>query len=205
MMGPRASGLAGFALALILSCAAPAAAQYKGDSATDATATVKDPAADRVRPQPRPRQPVLTVTPDAAKAATTSDQCQWLGKRIISLLIRDDAMAANDFTPFYVRFGCPEALLADAFGCVAANAALLENNGLSEQINACWQDPTVRLAKTEDTTGEKESQAPAAPKADKEGGKAAKQGSAAAPAAKPERPEPSVTPTKTSDPPQRPN
>ena len=209
MMGARTSALTGFALALILSCAAPsAAAPYKGEAARDPSVPVKDPAAERARPQPRPRQPALPVAPDEAQPETTSDQCQWLGKRIISLLIRDDAMAANDFTPFYVRFGCPEALLADAFGCVAANAALLENNGLSEQINACWQDPTVRFAKTEDTKGDKDSQAPAAAKVDKEGGKAAKPGSAepaAAPAAKPERPEPTVAPTKTSDPPQRPN
>lgn len=213
MIGARMSALAAFGLVLILTSAGPAAAQYKGESAKDPPpAAVKDPAAERARPQPRPRQPALPVTSDDAKAATTSDQCQWLGKRIISLLIRDDAMAANDFTPFYVRFGCPEPLLSDAFGCVAANVALLENNGLSEQINACWQDPNVRLAKADDKKGGMDSEAPAAAKADKdsdkeagkEGGKTAK-GAPAAPAPKPERPEPTVAPTKTSDPPQRPN
>ncbi len=213
MMGARMSALAAFGLVLILTSAGPAAAQYKGESAKDPPpVAVKDPAAERARPLPRPRQPALPVAPDDAKMATTSDQCQWLGKRIISLLIRDDAMAANDFTPFYVRFGCPEALLADAFGCVAANVALLENNGLSEQINACWQDPNVRLTKTEDNKGGMDGQAPAAAKTDKdadkeaakESGKAAK-AVPAAPAPKPERPEPTVAPTKTSDPPQRPN
>lgn len=212
MMGARMRALAAFGLVLILTSAGPAAAQYKGESAKDPPVAVKDPAAERARPQPRPRQPALPVTPDDAKAATTSDQCQWLGKRIISLLIRDDAMAANDFTPFYVRFGCPEPLLSDAFGCVAANVALLENNGLSEQINACWQDPNVRLAKTDDKKGGMDSEAPAAAKPDKdsdkeaakESGKSAK-GAPAAPAPKPERPEPTVAPTKTSDPPQRPN
>jgi hypothetical protein len=205
MMGARMSALAAFASVLILSFAASAAAQYKGESAKDPPVAVKDPAAERARPQPRPRQPALPVASDDAKAATTSDQCQWLGKRIISLLIRDDAMAANDFTPFYVRFGCPETLLADAFGCVAANVALLENNGLSEQINACWQDPTVRLAKAEDTKGDTDGQAPGAAKSDKDGDKAGKPGPAATPTARPERPEPTVAPTKTSDPPQRPN
>lgn len=200
MMGARMSALAAFALVWILTSAGPAAAQYKGEPAKDPPGAVKDPAGERARPQPRPRQPALPVAPDDGKTATTSDQCQWLGKRIISLLIRDDAMAANDFTPFYVRFGCPEALLADAFGCVAANVALLENNGLSEQINACWQDPSVRLTKTEDSKGGMDGDK----EAGKESGKAAK-AVPAAPAPKPERPEPTVAPTKTSDPPQRPN
>lgn len=205
MMGAREGALVGFALAFIFSFAASAGAQYKGEQAKDPPTAVKDPAAERARPQPRPRQPALTVTPDDGKTAATSDQCQWLGKRIISLLIRDDAMAANDFTPFFVRFGCPEQLLADAFGCVAANAALLENNGLSEQINVCWQDPTVRLVKTGDSAGESHSQPAAAAKSEKDGDKAGKSGPAAAPTTKPERAEPSVAPTKTSDPPHRAN
>ena len=205
MMGARIGALGGFALALILSFSASAGAQYKGEQLKDPPVAVKDPAAERARPQPRPRQPALTVAPDDGKAGTTSDQCQWLGKRIISLLIRDDAMAANDFAPFFVRFDCPEQLLADAFGCVAANAALLENNGLSEQINACWQDPTVRLAKTEDSAGDTPGQPTAAAKSDKDGDKAGKAGPAAAPAPRPERPEPPVAPTKTSDPPHRAN
>ncbi|MFZ1414966.1 MAG: hypothetical protein WAS73_10380 [Defluviicoccus sp.] len=204
-MGARTGALVGFALALILSFAASAAAQYKGEQAKDPPSAVKDPAAERARPQPRPRQPALTVAPDDGKAAATSDQCQWLGKRIISLLIRDDAMAANDFTPFFVRFGCPEELLADAFGCVAANAALLENNGLSEQINACWLDPTVRLAKAEDNAGGTHGQPAAAAKSDKDGDKAGKAGPGASPTPRPERPEPPVEPTKTSDPPHRAN
>jgi hypothetical protein len=105
--------------------------------------------ADRVRQQQQQqqRQRELDVD-DATKAKEDGDraaQCAWLGRRIISLLIRDDAMAANDFTPFYLRFECPEDHLAEAFGCTVVNLPMVEQNAQQEQIESCWQDPSVRV------------------------------------------------------------
>lgn len=211
-MGARRGVLAAFASALVLASAGPAAAQYKADQPKDSSVSVKESVGDRARPQARPRRTAAPEEPDAARApATASEQCQWLGKRMIGLLIRDDAMGANDFAPFYLRFGCPEPLLAEAFGCVAANLPLLENNGLSAQIDACWHDPSVRLTAAEDKkTGKDEKPQDPAAAGEKGEEKPAKAGAAAPPAPtakpeKPEKPEPPAAPTKTGDPTHRPN
>ena len=75
----------------------------------------------------------------------SAHQCVWLGKRIINLLIRDDAMAANDFGLLYSRFECSDMHLADAFGCLVANLGAIENGALADQVDDCWHDPALRV------------------------------------------------------------
>jgi hypothetical protein len=91
------------------------------------------------RRRPATAEEVKPVTDPAL-----SDQCTWIGKRIISLLVRDDPVTANDFSPFYVRFGCPEARLNKAFGCLVANLMTIENNALADQADECWRNPDLR-------------------------------------------------------------
>lgn len=87
-------------------------------------------------PRPRP----LTLETDARTTAQ-SDRCRWLGKRIVSLLTRDDAMAASDFNPFYEQFGCPTEHLAGAFGCVIATTEQTQGDDLAIRVDRCWADP----------------------------------------------------------------
>lgn len=96
------------------------------------------------RQLPRRRPPLHPSVIQSTGEGSYSLQCEWLGKRIMNLLIRDDAMAANDFTPFYIRFNCPEDHLARAFGCVVGNLNKIENSALADQIKACWLDPSAK-------------------------------------------------------------
>jgi hypothetical protein len=84
-------------------------------------------------PRPRPSE----RAPDAVQ----SDQCRWLGTRIISLLSRDDAMTAKHFDPFYDRFGCPEDHLSEAFGCVVGGGGPGQDEELASRVERCWTDP----------------------------------------------------------------
>jgi hypothetical protein len=139
----------------------PGAAQAETPRPPTAPPTAKavtDPQTDKSRPVPR-RRPAALEGIDAGPGQT--DQCAWLGKRIIQLLLRDDAMAANDFTPFYLRFNCPEEHLAKAFGCLTANSDMIENNALAEQADQCWRDPTVRLEMKEEPSEKPASEKPA--------------------------------------------
>jgi len=105
-----------------------------------------------------PRRRPVVLQPSVIQSTgegSYSLQCEWLGKRIMNLLIRDDAMAANDFTPFYIRFNCPEDHLAAAFGCVVGNLNKIENSALADQIKACWLDPAAKEY-TPNPAGEKE-------------------------------------------------
>lgn len=67
--------------------------------------------------------------------------CAWLGQRIVSLLIRNDAMTAKDFTPFYERFNCPEDHLLSVFACVIRNEDTIEETALAELVASCWHEP----------------------------------------------------------------
>jgi hypothetical protein len=90
-------------------------------------------------------------------------ECAWLGKRVISLLVRDDAMGAGDFIPFYLRFGCPEEHVGKGFACVVRNGEATPNDVLGERIEKCWADPKVVFPRIAPASPPAEPQ-PAAPK-----------------------------------------
>ncbi len=108
--------------------AMPDARKVSGVDSTEPKAAA-DPGSLR---SPRPR-------PAGAEDATRSEQCRWLGQRIVSLLSRDDAMTAKDFNPFYDRFGCSMEHLAEAFGCVVAGQP--QGEEMASRIDRCWADP----------------------------------------------------------------
>lgn len=149
------------ALALALSVlfahdavAASSAKQYKAapaDAEAGKSAAPEGEAGKATPPAPRKRPAPPAAGADAAAPAhgVMSLQCDWLGKRIISLLVRDDPDAAQDFTPFYQRFVCGEEHLAKAFGCAVANLDGIENSALTELIDACWKDPAARMVAVE--------------------------------------------------------
>ncbi len=92
-------------------------------------------------PLPRP----ATGEDLGASGAAQTAQCRWLGTRIVSLLSRDDAMTAKDFNPFYQRFGCPQAHLSDAFGCVVGGGEQVQGEELASRVDRCWADPVEGL------------------------------------------------------------
>lgn len=97
-------------------------------------------AKERPAPQRRPATPpVKSRDGEPAQIA----ECAWVGKRIVSLLTRDDAMTAGDFLPFYLRFGCPEGHVGKSFGCVVRNGEAAPNDILAERIEKCWIDPAI--------------------------------------------------------------
>lgn len=150
----------------------PAAAQNQTPYDRPAKAKPEDKAAEGTAPMgpPPPRQRLVPVGPTVVpEGPAPSQQCGWIGKRVISLLIRDDAMAANDFIPFYERFTCSADHLNEAFGCVVETMHLIsraaekaaqgstegsnggngagagDGNTLSERIDQCWRNPDVRF------------------------------------------------------------
>ncbi|MFO1127194.1 MAG: hypothetical protein U1E66_01960 [Rhodospirillales bacterium] len=118
---------------------------------------------DRAVPQRRPEQPPPPAARDGEPAVAA--ECAWIGKRIVSLLVRDDAMAAGDFLPFYLRFHCPEERIGKSFGCVVRNG-----EATPERVEMCWADPSTIVPQPSKEPASKEpaaepSQAPAKPAA----------------------------------------
>jgi hypothetical protein len=72
-------------------------------------------------------------------------ECAWVGKRIVSLLARDDVDTSKRFLEFYRLFGCREAHLAPSFRCVVAEDEKATRTdetspeeALSERVDRCW-------------------------------------------------------------------
>lgn len=144
---PLAAAIAALVLSWPVAAADPGAAK-PAEAAPYGGADQARPQAESERQaQPAPRRkPSPPVAGQSSRGPAFKGECVWVGKRIVNLLSRDDAMAANDFMPFYAQFGCPGDHLAKAFGCVVTNTDPSENEALADRIDACWDDPKAVLA-----------------------------------------------------------
>jgi hypothetical protein len=72
-------------------------------------------------------------------------ECLWLGKRVVSLLWRDDLDTAFRNLDLYDRFGCSAGHIQMAFRCVVrqGNIDLKASGLLNGRIDSCWVNPSV--------------------------------------------------------------
>lgn len=72
-------------------------------------------------------------------------ECLWLGKRVVSLLWRDDIDTALRQLEFYDRFGCPGEHIQQTFRCVVRLGEIDQKNweGRNVRLNGCWLNPSV--------------------------------------------------------------
>jgi len=72
-------------------------------------------------------------------------ECVWLGRRVVSLLWRDDIETAFRHLDLYDRFGCPAGHIQASFRCLILNAKTIDpkaTDSLNGRIQACWINPT---------------------------------------------------------------
>jgi hypothetical protein len=72
-------------------------------------------------------------------------ECMWLGKRVVSLLWRDDLDTAFRHLDLYDRFGCPAGHIQTAFRCVVRQNDLDPKapDALRGRIHDCWLNPNT--------------------------------------------------------------
>jgi hypothetical protein len=71
-------------------------------------------------------------------------ECVWTGRRVVSLLWRDDLETAFRHLALYDRFGCPGAHVQAAFRCLILHADSIDPkapDSLNGRVAACWLDP----------------------------------------------------------------
>lgn len=70
-------------------------------------------------------------------------ECVWTGRRITSLLWRDDVDTARRYLDLYDRFGCSAEHLKIAFRCVIQQGPIDPKaaDRLAQRVHACWIDP----------------------------------------------------------------
>ena len=71
-------------------------------------------------------------------------ECVWLGRRVVSLMWRDDLDTAFRHLDLYDRFGCPGGHVQASFRCLTRFGNQIDDKvprSLNERIQACWINP----------------------------------------------------------------
>jgi hypothetical protein len=78
--------------------------------------------------------------------AAGNPECVWLGRRVVSLLWRDDLDTAFRHLDLYDRFGCPGGHIQAAFRCLILHGSNIDPkaaDSLNGRANACWINPAA--------------------------------------------------------------
>ena len=76
-------------------------------------------------------------------------ECVWLGRRVVSLLWRDDLDTAFRHLDLYDRFGCPGGHIQASFRCLVLHSGAVDSkapDSLNSQVHACWINPSLQAA-----------------------------------------------------------
>lgn len=70
-------------------------------------------------------------------------ECVWLGRRVVSLLWRDDLDTAFRHLDLYDRFGCPSSHIQATFRCLVRQGHIDPKapESLNGRVHACWLNP----------------------------------------------------------------
>jgi hypothetical protein len=81
----------------------------------------------------------------AINGAAGNPECVWLGRRVVSLLWKDDLDTAFRHLDLYDRFGCPGAHIQASFRCVVrqGNIDPKSPESLNARVHACWINPNL--------------------------------------------------------------
>lgn len=134
--------------ALLAEAVQPGPAMPSTDRVPATAPVAKPPPARKEAPPPR-RTRVTTTKPrpkPKRESIVDSQECTWVGKRTIRVLMRDDLIAADGFLKFYKTFGCPVQHLGKAFGCSLIGTSGAPAKVVEDRVDACWKDPNVRPA-----------------------------------------------------------
>jgi hypothetical protein len=76
-------------------------------------------------------------------------ECVWLGRRVVSLLWRDDLDTAFRHLDLYDRFGCPSGHIQATFRCLVLHSSAIdpkEADSLNGRVYDCWLNPSLQPA-----------------------------------------------------------
>jgi hypothetical protein len=82
-------------------------------------------------------------------APAGNPECVWLGRRVVSLLWRDDLDTAFRHLDLYDRFGCPSGHIQATFRCLVLHGSNIDPKAadtLNGRVHACWINPTAQPA-----------------------------------------------------------
>jgi hypothetical protein len=77
-------------------------------------------------------------------------ECLWLGRRVVSLLWRDDLDTAFRHLDLYDRFGCPAGHIQATIRCLVrqGNFDPKATDTLNSRVHGCWVNPSAETQGT---------------------------------------------------------
>src|SRR5437016_2416549 len=135
--------VASFAAALVLYVSNPTMAQNAEQKPPD-----KQQAGDS-----KDNQKKIDEFAEAEKllgGAAANPECLWLGRRVVSLLWRDDLDTAFRHLDLYDRFGCPAGHIQATFRCLVrqGNFDPKAADTLNSRVHGCWINPNAETQGT---------------------------------------------------------
>jgi hypothetical protein len=84
----------------------------------------------------------------------SNPECVWLGRRVVSLLWRDDLDTAFRHLDVYDRFGCPGGHIQATFRCLVRQGSIdpKAQESLHGRVHACWINPDLTTTGPATTT-----------------------------------------------------
>ena len=133
----------GLAAATAVPLAAPALAQN-----TDAKPTDQAPANGQEPAKEPQKVDEFAEAQKALGGPAGNPECVWLGRRVVSLLWRDDLDTAFRHLDLYDRFGCPSGHIQAAFRCLVLHSNTIDPktpDSLNGRVLACWINPSLEV------------------------------------------------------------
>jgi len=148
VLGPKVSILRRFAAASLIAGLAflVGSGGALAQSGTPAPQDQKTPpanAADANKDNQRKTDEFVEAS-QAINGPAGNPECVWLGRRVVSLMWRDDLDTAFRHLDLYDRFGCPGGHVQAAFRCLTRFGGQIDPKvaeTLSSRIHACWINP----------------------------------------------------------------
>ncbi|MGE0564418.1 MAG: beta-1-3, beta-1-6-glucan biosynthesis protein [Pseudolabrys sp.] len=152
----RFVAVAGLVVAVLAST--PAALAQSGDQkAAEAKA-----AADAAAKEAQKRFDQIVEAGRMMSGPAANPECVWLGRRVVSLLWRDDMDTAFRHLDLYDRFGCPGAHIQSTFRCLVRQGPIdpKSQESLNGRAHACWINPNLNASEAAATAPTPSAQAP---------------------------------------------
>ena len=130
-------------LALLIGCGGAFAQSGDGRAQDQSGKPASTNPADVAKDNQRKTDQFLEAS-QAINGPAGNPECVWLGRRVVTLMWRDDLDTAFRHLDLYDRFGCPGGHVQASFRCLTRFGNQIDDKvprSLSDRIQACWINP----------------------------------------------------------------
>jgi hypothetical protein len=135
----------------VLAAVLGAAILLAAPSATFAQATDQKPGEKTQAGDGKDSQKKVDEYAEAEKmlgGPAANPECLFLGRKVVTLLWRDDLDTAFRHLDLYDRFGCPAGHIQATFRCVIKQGNAPASEKISDRVHACWINPSSEMQGT---------------------------------------------------------